>query len=115
MTLYRLQLVLVVGLGVSGCKNLCDRGSPCPADTQPSAASRDQCNANLQRIAGSPCSNEVIASTSCSLDNLLCGADGHADLVASASRIQTNCAAAQKAVSDCCVANRTSKACGGAG
>ena len=111
MTLDKLVCVVAIGLSVSGCKNFCDRESPCPGEARKTQQEKDSCNKTLTILACTPCVNEGLALLSCQQDNIACAADGGRDFVLSVTNRNTNCAASTTAYNNCCMVNRTSVAC----
>jgi hypothetical protein len=89
----------------------CARSSPCPNDTPPTQAQRDQCRTQLQSYTNQQCYSEAVALVNCQLDNIACGTDGHTDATATQTRVQNNCRDQTANVTSCCIRNPTSTVC----
>lgn len=103
---------LLTTLGLVACGgDICNRNSPCPNDTPPTMAERDQCRATLQANASSACYNEVVAYANCRADNVVCGGDGRTDPTLTETRVTNNCANQRANALACCTRNPSATAC----
>ncbi len=105
-------LALALGISAAACAtDPCSRTSPCPNDTPPTQAERDQCRATLTAQSNSACYGEVIAYVNCRLDNTVCGGDGMTDSALTDTRAQNNCANQRADALACCTRNPSATAC----
>lgn len=105
-------LFLIVVGALAGCAaDPCSRPVPCPNDTPPTQADRDQCRAQLQANSSSACYSDMIAYANCQMDNTVCGGDGRADSALSATRATNNCSNQLANALACCTRNPTATAC----
>ncbi|MEI8255364.1 MAG: hypothetical protein WCJ30_06785 [Deltaproteobacteria bacterium] len=103
--------MIVVG-ALAGCApDLCGRPAPCPNDTPPTQADRDQCRATLQANSTSACYNEMLSYANCAAENNVCGGDGHTDSALTATRVNNNCSNQLGTAVACCTRNPAASAC----
>ena len=83
------RLFVAVAVGLMGCGggDICSRNSPCPNDTPPTQADRDQCKATFAANQSAACYSETTAWIGCGIDNTVCGGDGKTDANLSATKI----------------------------
>lgn len=112
MNAQTLLFTLLLTLGAGACaSDPCSRTSPCPNDTPPTQAQRDQCRATLQANSSAACYNEGLAFVNCTQDNTVCGGDGMTDPALTTTRVTNNCVNQRANLLACCTRNTTSTVC----
>jgi hypothetical protein len=105
-------LALALGITATACAtDPCSRNSPCPNDTPPTQAERDQCRATLNAQSSSVCYSDALAYINCQLDNVVCGGDGMTDPALSDTRAQNNCSNQRANIVACCTRNPSATVC----